>query len=56
MQRAIIALSVVSRDDSMAAALHVLDAINPGLAAVGRFQGRLQIANWQYHPILQFTA
>jgi hypothetical protein len=47
MQRAIIALSVFSRNESMAAVLHLLYAINPGLAAVGRFQGRckLQMGN-----------
>jgi hypothetical protein len=44
MQRAIIALSVVSRDNSMAAVLHLLHAINPGRAAVGRFQG---LANYK---------
>jgi hypothetical protein len=40
----------------MAAVLHLLHAINPGLAAVGRISGTWQIASWQYHPILQFTA
>jgi hypothetical protein len=38
MQRAIIAVSVVLRNDSMAAVLHLLHAINRALAAVGRFR------------------
>jgi hypothetical protein len=49
------AWSVLSRNEFMAAVLYLLHAINPGLAAVGRFQG-LRITDWQYHPNLQFTA
>jgi hypothetical protein len=55
-QRAIMAWSVVSRNESMAPVLYLLHAIDPGLAAVGRLRGKSRIANWQYHPILQFTA
>jgi len=40
----------------MAVVLYLLHAINPGPAAVGSISGTLQITNWQYHSILQFTA
>jgi len=49
-QRAIIALSVFSRNESMAAVLHLLHAINPGLAAVGRFQGRCKLQTGNIIP------
>jgi hypothetical protein len=48
-QRAIIALSVVSRNDSMAAVL-LLHAVNPGLAAVGRFRGRCKLQSGNIIP------
>jgi hypothetical protein len=50
------AWSVVSRNESMGADAVFVHAIDPGLAAVGRLRGKSQITNWQYHPILQFTA
>jgi hypothetical protein len=40
----------------MAAALHLLHAINPGLSGGWSISGALQITNWPYHPNLQFTA
>jgi hypothetical protein len=44
----------------MAAVLHLLHAINrymQTLASGGwSMSGELQITNWQYHSILQFTA
>jgi hypothetical protein len=40
----------------MAAALYLLHAINPGVGGGWSISGTLQITNWQYHSILQFTA
>jgi hypothetical protein len=55
MQRAIMAWSVLSRSESMAAVLHLLHAINPG-AIGGSISGALGMTDWPYHPSLQFTA
>jgi hypothetical protein len=40
----------------MAAVLYLLHAINPGVGGGWSISGTLQITNWQYHSILQFTA
>jgi hypothetical protein len=45
------AWSVLSRNESMAAVLHLLHAINPGLAAVGRFQGSRELQTGNIIPI-----